>query len=139
MCFYARVQGQSDICLQIYWHSKKSKVIPPATMSALSLKQFESCPCGWVHWYHHTLVTHYAVLWPIFITVLNALFQKSKDDRFRDAATLGEVHQTAYINRYTLHTFCSPTFQLTPERACKETLVYCIFFLSFRDYPVKSR
>lgn len=28
----------------------KNKVIPPATISALSLKQFESCPCRWVHW-----------------------------------------------------------------------------------------
>lgn len=118
MCFYARVEGQS--CLQIYWHSKKNKIIPPATMSALSLKQFESCPCRWVHWYHHTLITHYAVVWPIFITVLNALFQKSKDYRFRDAATLGEVHQTLPVLRDTHHThFAHPLFNLLQKGLVK--------------------
>lgn len=127
MCFYARVEGQS--CLQIYWHSKKNKIIPPATMSALSLKQFESCPCRWVHWYHRTLITHYAVVWPIFITVLNALFQKSKDYRFRDAATLGEVHQTLPVLRDTHHThFAHPLFNLLQKGLVKRPLAVSFSF-----------
>lgn len=51
---------------------------------------------------------------------------------------LGRSTQNSACITHTYHTFFSPTFQFTPDRACKET-TSSIFLLSFRDYPVKSR
>lgn len=100
-------------------------------MSALSLKQFESCPCRWVHWYHHALIMHSSVVWSIFITVLNVVFQKSKYYRSTDAVTLGEVHQTLPVSPHTYHTCsCHPLFNLLQIGLVKRPLAVSASFPS---------
>lgn len=46
----AFMQGWKDSWAFRYIGIVKHKIIPPATKSALSLEQFESCPCRWIYW-----------------------------------------------------------------------------------------